>query len=114
MTSELQNTLLQLDQINKELSDLLDKSSVFARYTIQYSKVYIEKKQGSSTKAPSDETAKSLTLSDPTMAEIIEQQADLKFRLDILLELSRNLRKKIDALRGQQEDEAATTERILR
>lgn len=108
ISSRLEECLIKLDEVNKELQNLVSRSSIFGQYTIEFAKAFVDQKSGHPGKAPSDEYCKQLVLSKDTMATTIQQYHELKFKLDIYLEISRNLRKKCDALKGSEQEENAT------
>lgn len=100
---ELEATLLKLDEINKKLEELSSQASLFGRYQVEFAKHFVLVKQGE--KKPSDETAKQMVLAKPEMTELIEAYNAMKFQLEINVEISRALRKKIDSLRDAQNEE---------
>lgn len=108
---KLAEALQKLEQITAELQQLvLDAGSIQAMYTIAYAKEFVKAKSSSEGgKAPSDEVAKQMVLSSESMANIIEAYTKSKLQIDLYLELSRNVRKQIDGLKGTIFEESAVS-----
>ena len=104
---KLEACLIKLNEVNQVLEDLASKSRVIGQWPIIFAKTFIKHKEVEG-KPPSDETAKQKAFADSDIAEQVQSYFSIKFKLDIYLELSRNLRKEIDSLRGAAQEDMAT------
>lgn len=106
---KLAEALQKLEKITVELQELvMNAGAIHAMYTIAYAKEFVKAKScADGVKAPSDEVAKQMVLSSESMANIIQEYTNSKLQIDLYLEMSRNVRKQIDGLKGTLFEEAA-------
>lgn len=101
MDQRTEKALAKLSELNRQLAELLPKTSAYTKYTISYAKAFLKaKKSEDFGKVPSDELAKQIALADPDMEPVIEEYNDVKFGLDILVQMCRNVSREVDCCRN--------------
>jgi len=103
----IEAALIKLNEINKELSRLCDESSYIGTYHIEFARTFNKYKMVEG-KPPSDETAKNLALADPEIEEVVRKYYANKFKADLWVEISRNIRRELDAIKGAIQEDVAT------
>ncbi len=93
----LEQELAKLSELNRHLEQLLTRTGAYSSYTIAYANAFLKaKKSEDFGKKPSDELAKQIALADPELQPYIEAYNDVKFGLEIVVQLSRNQSRIID------------------
>lgn len=102
ISKKLDDALKSLNAVNIDILELVNTASfVYSNYTIQFARAFVKAKASETgTKLPSDELAKQTVLASEEMENVIKQYNDCKQRTELLIEVSRNLRKEIDGLKG--------------